>query len=82
MAKTIVTIHEVIELNHMFEEKGLSFKIHLHDACGAQSFSVEGLTEDASKEEYERVNEEIALYFKSKGIEIMFTQNNRDFYVI
>ena len=43
MSKIIVTFQEVIELNHRLLEKGLSFQLHLRDACGSQSFVMEPL---------------------------------------
>ena len=82
MGKTIVSIHEFITLNHLLEEKELLFKIHFHDACGAQSFSVEAIKEDATTDDYDRVKGEIISYFEAKGITVTFAQNNRDFYVI
>jgi len=82
MGKTIVSIHEVITLNHLLEEKGFLFKIHLHDVCGAQSFSVEAFSQDASKEDYGMVKQVISTYFEGKGIAITFAQNDSDFYII
>ena len=82
MGKRTVSIKEVIELNHILEEKGLSFKIHLHDACGAQSFSMETLSEDVAKEDCEKCKQEITTYFEGKGTLITFTQNGCDFFVM
>lgn len=82
MAKTIVSIQEVIDLNHLLEEKEMAFKIHLHDACGAQSLSVEALSEELSQEQQQSVKAEITAYFEGRGIEILFAQNQRDFYIM
>lgn len=81
MGKTIVGIQEVIALNHLLEEKGLPFKIHLRDACGAQSFSLEALDEE-NPEEQKLVKAEIAAYFEGIGIEISFARNELDFYTV
>lgn len=53
MSRIIVTFNEVIELNHRLEEKGLSFKLHLRDACGSQSFTMEPLSECSCEGKYE-----------------------------
>lgn len=40
MPKT-VSIFQAGELNQMLEARGLGYRIHLHDLCGGQSFSIE-----------------------------------------
>lgn len=81
MKNIVISIKEVIELNQQLEEKGIYYKIHLHDACGAQSFSIESISEDILSEDYERCKENLNTYFKEKGLSVIFTQNGYDFFV-
>ena len=75
MAKIIVTYNEVIELNHILEEKGLSFKLHLHDTCGSQSFTMELLGNSDGQEHYVEMKLEVEKYFAEKEISIRFIDN-------
>lgn len=79
--KKIITFNEVIELNHRLENRKLNFKVHLHDVCGSQSFSVEPLGNCACEGHYEEMQEEIKRYFEEQGIQIHFLENNLDFIV-
>ncbi len=79
MAKTIITYNEVIEINHLLEEKNLQFKLHLHDACGSQSFTVEVLSNCACEGRYEEMKQTIGGYFEKKGIAIRFLENDLEF---
>lgn len=79
MAKAILTFNEVIEINHILEDKGLRFKIHLRDACGSQSLHVEPLGNCACEGHYEDMRKEVIGYFNSKGIMIRFLENGLDF---
>lgn len=82
MGKTIITFSEIIDLNHMLEEKNLKFKVHLHDACGSQSFTVEPLGNSASDGLYDEMKAEVEKYFIEKRISIRFLENNLDFIVL
>lgn len=82
MAKVIVTYNEVIELNHVLEEKGLLFKLHLHDACGSQSFTIEPLSDCSCEGRYEDMEREVTKYFESKGITIRFLDNHLEFVIL
>ncbi|MDF2473971.1 MAG: hypothetical protein K0R21_1753 [Anaerocolumna sp.] len=79
MGKIIIGFNEVIELNHILQGKDLKFKIHFHDACGGQSFSVEPLGNCACEGHYEEMKKEITGYFKEKGITVKFSENHLDF---
>jgi FKBP-type peptidyl-prolyl cis-trans isomerase 2 len=82
MGKTIITFGEVIDLNHMLEEKKLYFKVHLHDACGSQSFTIEPLGNCACENHYDTMREEIEKYFEEKRISVKFSTDNLSFTVI
>jgi hypothetical protein len=75
MGKVILTFHDIIELNHQLEEKELPFKIHLHDACGSQSFSIEILPRDAANENVDEMKQVIEQYFINRKILVKFTDN-------
>ena len=74
MGKTIFTYNEVIDLNHRIEEQGLPFKLHLHDACGSQSFSLEPLNQSVEEGSYDEVKRVISGYFEGKGFRILFSE--------
>ncbi|MDD3174752.1 MAG: hypothetical protein PHF63_14040 [Herbinix sp.] len=80
MPKIIITYNEVIDLNHIIAAENLSFKIHLHDACGSQSFSIEALGNN-SQEQYEALKRKINQYFEKKGIIIRYSENDQEFVV-
>jgi hypothetical protein len=81
MAKTIVTFNEVIEINHLLEENNLRFKVHLHDACGSQSFTVEVLSDCACEGRYEEMKQMITQYFMKKGVSVRFLNSNLEFVI-
>ncbi len=81
MARAIITYNEVIEINHLLEEKELRFKLHLHDACGSQSFTVEALGNCACEGRSEEMKREITQYFSNKGIAIRFLDNDLEFVI-
>lgn len=81
MGKIIFTYNEVIELNHMIEEQGLPFKLHLHDACGSQSFSLEALNQSLEEGSYDEVKRAISVYFEGKGFRIRFSEFDPTFTV-
>ena len=82
MSKIIVTYNEVININHLLQEQGLQFKLHLHDACGSQSFTVEPLANCSCEGRYGEMNEVITNYFMEKGIQIRFLDNQLEFYIL
>ncbi len=81
MGKIIVTYNEVIELRHRIEEQGLPFKLHLHDACGSQSFSLEPLHQSIEAGSYDEVKRAVSGYFEGKGFRIRFSEFDLTFTV-
>lgn len=82
MRKFIVTFNDVIELNHQLEEKGLSFKLHLRDACGSQSFTMEPLSTCSCEGRYDEMMGEVSAYFERKRIKIQFLEDQLRFTII
>lgn len=82
MGRSIVTYNDIIEINRILDETGLSFKLHLHDACGSQSFTVEPLSECTFDNHYEDMKKVIIYYFREKGIAIQFLENGLEFVVL
>ena len=77
----IVTFNDIIEINHIFNEAGLQFKLHLHDACGSQSFTVEPLSDFAFDGHYEDMKKVLINYFIEKGVTIQFLENGLEFVI-
>jgi hypothetical protein len=82
MGKIIVIYNDIIEINHVLEERGLYFKLHMRDACGSQSFWVEPLSDYSCEGRYEEMQSVITEYFAGKNISIRFLENKLDFVVV
>lgn len=81
MSKTIITYNEIIEINNLLREQSLSYKLHLHDACGSQSFTIELLDSDNFEGQGEQMKDVIINYFSQKGIQVKFLENNLEFII-
>lgn len=69
MPKT-VSIFQVGELNRVLEDCGLGYRIHLHDLCGGQSFSVEELP--GGSHDFDALHAELSEFFGSIGATVSF----------
>jgi hypothetical protein len=81
MAKTVVSINEVVELNRRLQGKNLPFKVHLHDACGNQSFTMEALKE-CNGEESAEMKQVVAQFFEAIRISIRFSEDGLTFITV
>lgn len=81
MAKTIIIYNDIIEINQILTEHGLSFKLHMRDACGSQSFWVEPMSNCSTEGRYEEMQKTIKDYFARKNIEIQFLSNPLEFMI-
>ena len=77
----IVSFNQIIELNHLIEKKDLQFKVHIRDACGAQSFYIEQLGESNSIQINEELYKIIDDYFKNNKMTVIYYENKHDFTV-
>jgi hypothetical protein len=68
----VLSIADVIELKQKIEEQGN--RLHFHDACGCQSFSLDSKCSTELKELIE-------VYFKARGAEVVFSEDGRSFVV-
>lgn len=87
MGKTVVTFQDVIDLNQLLRERDLKCKVHLHDACGGQKFTLELLADvqsetSADAELYATIKETITQFFDQKQLTIQFVENDMEFYVL
>ncbi|MCR5265710.1 MAG: hypothetical protein K6E29_03845 [Cyanobacteria bacterium RUI128] len=62
-----IDITKIIELKNILEEKFES-KLHLHDTCGGQYFSVENLTPSAK--------DYIEYYFSERNYQTIYDNDN------
>ncbi|HOV40530.1 MAG TPA: hypothetical protein PLM59_01965 [Oscillospiraceae bacterium] len=74
-----VSIGMIVEINSILKGKGLPYKIHLHDACGAQAMEIESLEED--NEQFEAAVSAINEYFSLHGMETVFIPGGKNFTV-
>jgi len=77
----IISFNQIIELNHLIEKKDLQFKVHIRDACGAQSFYIEQLGEINSIQINEALYKTIDEYFKNNKMTVVYYENKQDFTV-
>lgn len=82
MGKIIITYNEVSKVNHILEDKGLCYKLHLHDACGSQSFTIEASGNRTGEGGYEDMVNVITEYFNSMNIRIKFFEKGLGFMII
>ncbi|SEW46095.1 RDAC family protein [[Clostridium] fimetarium] len=83
----IVSFNQIIELNHLLQKKELQCKVHIRDACGAQSFYIEQLVdndriginndinEDINKDIYNTIDE----YFQSNKMIVVYRNDKHNF---
>lgn len=77
----ILSIGEVIELNKIIKDNNFCCKIHLSDACGGQSFWIENL--DKGKElNLDNIIKIIDEFFNNKKINIQYTNNGKNFFIV
>lgn len=70
----IVTPFEVAELNAKISEAGISCHVHLTDACGAQSLSLEGESSACAA-----ARPLVISFFAERGMEPVFTETGAFF---
>jgi hypothetical protein len=81
MGKTILTYNDLYEINQKLEENELEFKLHLHDVCGSQSFTLELLRDDINENNYDKMKYVIENFFEEKHIKVEFLENNLEFVI-
>ncbi|KAB1438100.1 RDAC family protein [Candidatus Galacturonibacter soehngenii] len=67
----IVSISQIIEINNQLKEKGLPYSIHLKDACGGQSFSIEVINNE-TQEDKKKLVEFLDVYFTSYRMKVVY----------
>lgn len=61
MTAKIINTFEVVECNKAMKAEGINAKLHLRDACGAQSFWIEG-----AEKEFEEARDFVSSYFEGR----------------
>ncbi len=82
MGKIIITYNDVHEINQKLKEKELKFKLHLHDVCGSQSFTIELIGSNMNKNHNEEMKKVIQGYFEAKHVKVEFLENSLEFFII
>ena len=82
MGKIILTYNDVYEVNRRLADLGIMFKLHLHDACGSQSFTLEPLTDNTSEEKQVEMRNVIIKCLEEKNVQIKFLENKLEFYIV
>lgn len=82
MGNVIITYNEISDLNHFLENENIPYKVHLHDTCGKQSFTLEALDEKAGEFEYSEMKKAVIEFFKNKGNTISFIEKGHGFVIL
>ena len=77
----IVSISELLECNQLLKDSGLEFKIHLKDACGKQSCSIESLSEGNGPEQYQALYQTLEAYFGNLRFRLEYSEDNKNFWM-
>lgn len=77
-----ISYNDIIEMNGIFQTKGLNFKIHLRDACGKQSCWIEPLGNCACEGHYDEMYTVLEEYFVKKGFTLMYAEDKLNFWVL
>jgi len=77
-----ISYNDIIEMNGIFQTKGLNFKIHLRDACGKQSCWIEPLGNCACEGHYDEMYTVLEEYFAKKGFTLMYAEDKLNFWVL
>lgn len=72
---TIITFQEIIELNHILEEKEIPYRLHLKDRCGGQSIEIEALNGCEIDDSYSKLQEVVKNYFLKNRLNVQFDES-------
>lgn len=75
----IVSFNNIIELNNLLQKNDLQFKVHIRDACGAQSFYIEPLDSNSCEETRDKMFEMIEKYFESNKMTVVYYEDKYNF---
>ena len=77
-----LSIQDVLDARGAIAGRGLDCTLHMHDACGRQTFSLE-LGNDASGETLQQTQELLVEFFAARGVSIEFNSHDgKVFYVV
>lgn len=78
---SIVAIGEVVAVNKELEGRGVAATVHLHDACGRQTLSLEA--RDGSSSTLETARAVVRDFFGRRGTSLEFDQaEGRNFWAV
>jgi hypothetical protein len=75
----IATLTDIIDLNHILENENISYRVHLRDTCGRQSFYIEILSECYRNDQMAK--NIIQHYFETKGVTIKYLNDSLEFII-
>ena len=77
--RNIIPIGDVIAVNQMLERRGSALRVHMHDACGGQSFS---LRADDGTPADESGRQAVGEFFSARGHAVEFSAAGSDFWAV
>ena len=79
LRRNIIPIGDVIAVNQMLERRGSALRVHMHDACGGQSFS---LRADDGTSADEASRQAVGEFFSARGHAVEFSAGGSDFWAV
>ncbi len=77
----IIGINDILELNRQLLAEGLDYKIHLQDACGAQSCRIERLESGGCEDQDQALYKQIEYFFKKNRMDVVYSADKSSFYI-
>ena len=68
----IILLTDILDCNHLLEERGLAFRVHLRDACGKQTCWIEPLGECACSGRFEEMRRTVEAFFVARRFRITY----------
>lgn len=78
--QAVIPISDVIAINKVLNDNKIAFKVHLHDACGAQTLELRSIGENLSPNEL--VRDTVQKFFATKHRKIEFFEDGKTFHAI
>ena len=72
-----IPIGDIVSINKILERDNSPFRVHLHDACGAQTLELRSIDDTVSPDE--TIRDLVRTFFKSRNRKIEFFVDGRTF---
>jgi hypothetical protein len=78
----IISIVQILECNEIIKNQGLSYRIHLRDACGKQSCRIESLDSKNGEAELQALTLILDDYFSRFRFKLEYGEDGLNFWTL